>query len=180
MNAEEFKNKVIPLSGKLFNFARLLLNDKTEAEDAVQEIFIKLWNLRLSLDEYHSLEAFAMKVTRNWCLDRIKAKKPVYIDNYTGSYNQYADRENPLTLLENSDQLQSVQRIMKELSEQQQTVIQLRDVEEMEFEEIAEIMDMNINAVRVNLSRARTRIKEYFTKIEDYGFAGNKNTARQV
>jgi RNA polymerase sigma factor (sigma-70 family) len=180
MNADEFKQKVIPLSGKLFYLARLLLNNSAEAEDSVQEIFLKLWNLRNNLEEYNNLEAFAMKVTRNWCLDRLKARKPVYIDNYTGGYNRHSDRENPLKLLEQADQLQTVRLIIRELPEQQQTVIQLRDVEGFEYEEIAEIMEMNINAVRVTLSRARNKIREYMVKLDNYGNPAHKNSARQI
>jgi len=44
MDSQEFKSKILPLGRKLFNFARLILNDKDEAQDAVQEVFIKLWN----------------------------------------------------------------------------------------------------------------------------------------
>src|SRR4030042_2566700 len=100
MDAAEFKEKVIPLSGKLFHFARLLLKDHAEAEDSVQEIFLKLWKLRFSLSAYDNLEAFAMKVTRNWCLDRIKAKKPLYIESYSPGFDHHSDMDSPLGLLE--------------------------------------------------------------------------------
>ena len=178
MDAAEFKEKVIPLSGKLFHFARLLLKDHAEAEDSVQEIFLKLWKLRSDLAGYNNLEAFAMRVTRNWCLDRLKAKKPMYIESYSLGYDQQAETDNPLRMLEKADQMDTIRRIVQALPEQQQTVIQLRDIDGFEFEEIAEIMDMNVNAIRVTLSRARNKIREQLIKIGDYGYSANQNTAR--
>ncbi|OFY51401.1 MAG: hypothetical protein A2Y87_05570, partial [Bacteroidetes bacterium RBG_13_46_8] len=129
MDAAEFKEKVIPLSGKLFHFARLLLKDHAEAEDSVQEIFLKLWKMRNELEEYSNLEAFAMRVTRNWCLDRLKAKKPVYIESYSLGYDLHSETNNPLKMLENTDQLKALRKHMQTLPEQQQTAIQLRDID---------------------------------------------------
>jgi RNA polymerase sigma factor (sigma-70 family) len=180
MDAAEFKAKVIPLSGKLYHFARLLLKDHAEAEDSVQEIFLKLWKMRNELAEYTNLEAFAMRVTRNWCLDRLKAKKPVYIESYARGYELYSEVENPLRMLESTDQMATIRKHMQTLPEQQQTVIQLRDIEGYEFEEIAVIMGMNVNAIRVTLSRARNTIRELLIKIGNYGHPANQNPARQI
>jgi RNA polymerase sigma-70 factor (ECF subfamily) len=134
--------------------------------------------LRFSLGKYDSLEAFAMRITRNWCLDRIKAKKPVYIERYTSGYDRHAETESPLGILERADQMKNVQQIIQTLPEQQQTVIQLRDIDGYEYEEIADIMDMNVNAVRVTLSRARNKVKEHLINIGDYGYSANQNTTR--
>jgi len=180
MDAAEFKAKVIPLSGKLYHFARLLLKDHAEAEDSVQEIFLKLWKMRNELAEYTNLEAFAMRVTRNWCLDRLKAKKPVYIESYAQGYELHSEVENPLRMLESTDQMATIRKHMQTLPEQQQTVIQLRDIEGYEFEEIAAIMGMNVNAVRVTLSRARNTIRKHLIKIGNYGHPANQNPARQI
>lgn len=156
----------MPLTGRLFHYAYLLLKNKTEAEDAVQEVFLKLWKIRESLDQFNSIEAFSLKVTRNWCLDRIKARKPVYIESYNTWYDRKSDESDPYKTLENTDELSLLFEILEKLPEQQRHIIQLRELENREFEEIAEIMDMNVNAVRVNLSRARNRIREEMTKFE--------------
>jgi RNA polymerase sigma factor (sigma-70 family) len=73
MDAARFNNLVLPMSKKLLHFAFQMLHDTGEAEDAVQEVILKLWKIRDSLENYNSLEAFSMKITRNWCLDRLKA-----------------------------------------------------------------------------------------------------------
>ena len=150
----------------MFHYACLLLKDKNEAEDAVQEVCLKLWKIRDTLEIYTNVEAFAVKVTRNWCLDRLKAKKPMYVESYL-SYNQQTENDfDPLMRLELNEKMNFLFSIMDKLPEQQRMIVQLRDIEEREFEEIAEIMEMNINAIRVNLSRARNRIREEMIQFE--------------
>ena len=180
MDATQFKNLVLPLSDKLLHFASLLLRDDSESEDAVQEVCLKLWKIRDSLEEYRSLEAFAMKVTKNWCLDRIKAKKPVYIDGYSFLGERGSEEADPHKLLEKSERKRMLNQVLDKLPEQQRLIVQLRELEGMEFEEIAEIMDMNINTIRVSLSRARNKIREEFLKYEQDGHQSNKTSADKL
>jgi len=175
MDLTDYKQYILPLHGKLFHYASILLRDRSEAEDAVQEVFMKLWKIRDSLDQYNSVEAFAFKVTRNWCLDRIKAKKPVYINNYNTWFDNKTEDADPQKKLETADHLNLLFALLDNLPEQQKLIIQLRELENMEFEEIAEIMDMNINAIRVNLSRARNKIKEEMIKYEHHGKRSNSS-----
>ncbi len=166
MELEGFKKHILPLHQKLFHYACLLLKDKNEAEDAVQEVCLKLWKIRDTLEIYANVEAFAIKVTRNWCLDRLKAKKPMYVESYL-SFNQQTENDfDPLMRLELNEKMNFLFSIMDKLPEQQRMIVQLRDIEEREFEEIAEIMEMNINAIRVNLSRARNKIREEMIQYE--------------
>jgi len=165
MDLNDFRKRILPLNGKLFHFAYMLLKDRNEAEDAVQEVCLRLWKIRESLEQYNSLEAFAMKVTRNWCLDRIKARKPLYIETYQ-PWHERRSEDDPHRTMEIAENLNLLFTLIDKLPEQQRLIIQLRELESMEFEEIAEIMDMNVNSVRVNLSRARSRIKEEISKFE--------------
>jgi len=180
MNAAEFKNLILPMSGKLHHFAYLLLRETGEAEDAVQEVCLKLWKIRGSLEQYNSIEAFAMKVTRNWCLDRLKAKKPVYIDSYHAWFDRKSEESDPQKLLEHADKLKLLHVLLDKLPEQQRLIIQLRELEGMDFEEIAEVMDMNINAIRVSLSRARNKIREEMINYESDGYKSNKTPAGKI
>jgi RNA polymerase sigma factor (sigma-70 family) len=170
MDSKEFKSKILPLGRKLFNFARLMLNDNDEAQDAVQEVFIKLWNYRNKMGSVKNTEAFAMKITRNWCYDRLKAKRPLLIEDYGKGFDYQKDSSNPHSLLETSDRMDRYNNILLDLPEQQRMIIQLRDVEGYEFEEIADILNISVNTVRVNLSRARKKIKESIINIENYGY----------
>ena len=81
MTAEAFKENILPLNRKLLGFANRFMNDFDDAKDIVQEIYIKLWAMRANLDKYNSVEALAMRMTRNLCLDKIKLKKTVPLGN---------------------------------------------------------------------------------------------------
>ena len=150
-----------------------MLHDNDEAQDAVQEVFLKLWNYRNKLDSIKNIEAFAMKITKNWCIDRLKSRKPVYIESYNRSFDFQKEENNPHDILESTDTMKELNDIMRKLPEQQRMIIQLRDVEGYEFEEIADIMNINVNTVRVNLSRARNKIKDILLNINEYEFKKN-------
>ena len=180
MDAARFNTLVLPMSKKLLHFAYQLLHDTGEAEDTVQEVILKLWKIRDSLENYNSLEAFSMKITRNWCLDRLKAKKPVYIEGYQNGFDRLVADENPQKQMEREDRLKLLSAVLEKLPEQQRLIVQLRDIEGLEFDQIAEIMDTNVNALRVSLSRARNRMKEELTKHTENGYQRNKGSAGKI
>jgi RNA polymerase sigma factor (sigma-70 family) len=169
MDINRFKQEVLPLKNKLYRFASRLLDDADEAQDALQEVFIKLWNHRDTLDTLNSLEAFAMKVTKNHCLDRIKARRTVSLEQ-TGSLLFKADERVEIeTNLEMKDAAAKIIELIAGLPEQQRMIIQMRDIEGYEFEEIEEILEINMNTIRVNLSRARKKIKEMYLNSANNG-----------
>ena len=167
MNQLEFVNLITPFKDKVFRLAKRLLVSTEEAEDATQEVMVKLWDKKKGLDKYNSVEAFAMTMTKNYCLDQLKSKRA---SNLQIVHNNFTDRT-PLMQqqLEDSDSLTWVEKIINELPEQQRMIVQFRDIEQYEFEEIAKMMDMNETAVRVALSRARKTIREFMTKTHSYG-----------
>ena len=156
MEVEDFKIQVLPLQDKLYSFALRFLGDSEDAKDAVQEVFLKLWKLRNSLDSYRSLVAFAMTVTRNHCLDRIKAKRTIPIED-NKVYSSQNVNITPGDILEIKDLAEIVRKIINELPENQRSVIQLRDIDGYDNQEIGEILKMDANNVRVLLSRARKK-----------------------
>jgi len=156
---------------KLFRFANRLLNNIPEAEDVVQEVFIRLWNRRDSLNTYRSVEAFSMTITKNLCLDRLKSKRNK-TDELT-EFNAEIDRITPHFTMEINDSYKKVNQLIDQLPEQQRIIVQLRDVEGYEFSEIAEIMEISENTIRVNLSRARKKIRDDMQKKYNYEFTGN-------
>lgn len=167
MNHLEFINLVQPFKDKLYRLAHRLLVSAEEAEDVTQEMLLRLWTKKEILNQYKSVEAFAMTMTKNYCLDQLKSKrashlkieKVDFVDNSTQLSNQ----------LESNDSLNWIDKIMNQLSEQQKLVIQLRDIEEYDFNTIAKMLDMNETAVRVTLSRARKTIREKMLKAHEYG-----------
>jgi RNA polymerase sigma-70 factor (ECF subfamily) len=171
MNIQEFQKTVFPLKDKLFRFAKRFLEQQEEAEDIVQEAFIRLWNRRDHLDQYRSVEALAMVTTKNLCLDKLKTRKfPVEnLDNH----RIFLENLPSSPIDDHSDLILRIRNAMNQLPEQQRTIIHLRDVEGYEFSEIAGIVGMHENAIRVALSRARKRIREQVNNSKSYEYKGN-------
>lgn len=169
MKQTEFLNIVLPFKDKLFRMAKRLLVSTEEAEDATQEILIKLWSKKNKMDSYNNVEAFAMTMTKNFCLDRLKSKQA---GNLKLVHTNYTDANTSLqSELEAKDSISWVERIMAELPEQQKLVLQLRDVEQYEYEEIEKLLDMKPTAIRVALSRARKTVREKLMEKHNYGIA---------
>lgn len=167
MKHAQFIALVLPFKDKIYRFAKRMLTSTDEAEDVTQEILIKLWTGHEQLNKYRNLEAFAMTMTRNFCLDRLKSKEA---NNLKLVHSNYTDASPGLDRsLEIRDSVSWVERIMQDLPEQQRMVLQLRDVEAYEFEEIAEVMQMQPTAVRVALSRARKTVREKLIQKHQYG-----------
>ena len=167
MNQTEFIHLVTPFKDKVFRLAKRLLISTEEAEDATQEILVKLWNMNDGLKEYRSVEALAMTMTKNYCFDQLKSKRA---SNLKIVHNNFTDREASLQQkVEDRDTWNWVEKIINDLPEQQKLIIQMRDIEQYEFEEIAKILEMNETAIRVALSRARKTIRESMTKTHNYG-----------
>lgn len=167
MNQNEFVNLVLPFKSKIFRLAKRLLISVEEAEDAIQEIMEKLWKKNSDLQQYKSVEALAMTMTKNFCLDQLKSKRA---QNLQLVHSNYAENNSGLQKnIEDKDSLSWVEKIVSQLPAQQRLIIQLRDIEQLEFDEIAEITEMNATAIRVALSRARKTIRETMTKTHRYG-----------
>lgn len=163
MELETFKITVLPLREKMLNFSLKLTDDRADAEDIVQEAFLKLWYIRDKLDEYQSVEALVMQVTKNLSLDKLRTRKPVGPDIETISMD--SGMKTPAEQLEQQEVVDQVRQLIARLPSLQQTIIRMKDVEGYELSEIAEITGTQIEAVRVNLSRARKKIREQFLQL---------------
>ncbi|MCW8981999.1 MULTISPECIES: RNA polymerase sigma factor [Altibacter] len=168
MNQKEFLTTVMPFKDKLYRLAKRLLVSRDEAEDAVQEVFLKLWKGKQHMKRYKNPEAFAMTMTKNYCLDRLKSKQA---GNLKIVHSNFQNHENLEKKIEAEDGVALVFTIMETLPEQQKMILQLRDVEQFEFAEIAEILDSNETAIRVALSRARKTVREALIKQYKYGIS---------
>jgi len=148
-----------------------LLVSTEEAEDATQELFLKLWRNKEKISSYKNVEAFAMTMTKNYCFDRLKSKQASNLSLVHSNYKEKGtslDRKTDL-----NDSVSIVHRLIAKLPEQQRLIIQLRDVEQYEYEEISKMLDIKPTAVRVALSRARKTIREQLIKQHNYGIKQN-------
>lgn len=166
MELETFKITVVPLRDRLLHISLRLLDEPADAEDVVQEVLLKLWQMRDQLDQYNSVEALAVTMTKNLTLDKIKLRKPqgdemelIRLDSGVRS---------PEVSLEQKDAVECIRRLIKELPPLQQTIIRMKDVEGYELSEIATITGTQVESVRSNLSRARKKVRERYVQIMNY------------
>ena len=168
MEQKEFLNTILPYKDTLYRLAKRLLVSSDEAEDAVQEVFLKLWKVRDKIDNYRSPEAFAVTMTKNYCLDRLKSKQA---SNLKIVHNNYKNSENIERTIEGNEGVELVTKIMETLPEKQKMIMQLRDIEQFKFAEISQMLEMNETAIRVALSRARKVVREQLIKQYNYGIS---------
>lgn len=162
MTRTEFDSLVHSLSRNLFGFAYRILRDQEASEDTVQEVFVKLWKMKSRLGEYKSIEALAVTMIRNKCIDQLRKQKAER-ENEDSMVAQFQNSGlSPQDQLERSETIDILNRIIDELPEIYKQVIKLRDIDDFTYEEIAEKTGQNINTLRVNLSRARKLVREKY------------------
>ena len=166
-----FRDDVLPLKDKLYRLALRITLNNAEAEDVVQETLIKVWNRRSQWEEIESIEAFALTVCRNLSLDKIKrmGNDPASLDDSTHDSPDSSSSSNPEEQTMARDQVALVRQLIDRLPEKQRSVIQLRDIEGKSYREIATIMCISEEQVKVNLYRARQTIKKKFSETDSYG-----------
>ena len=168
MELHTFKIKVIPLREKLLAYTSKLAAGQTEPEDIVQDVFLKLWSVRERLDEYLSVEALAMTMAKNKVFDELKRQRTESIDNIEWPDLNGGDATlDPETIAIQKDLANHVKRLIEALPALQQTIIRMKDVEGYELSEIAAFTGTPNEAVRVNLSRARKRIREQLIQLNN-------------
>ncbi len=171
MTPKQFKEEVFPLKDKLYRFAYRILDDTEDARDMVQEVLAKLWDQQSELHQLRNIEAFAMTMTRNVCIDWLRAHGRILSGDLPDRL--MIDPVTPYDLTEIRDTVKRINSLINHLPDQQRMIIHLRDIEGYDFDEIASILDLNLNVVRVNLSRARKKIREQLTKVHQYELQRN-------
>ena len=164
-----FRNDLLPLKDVLYRLALRITLSHEEAEDIVQDTLIKVWNRRDEWQMLESIEAYSMTICRNLALDAIKKK-----DNNNESLEQgiaeTSDQtSDPHELMIRKDRVEMVKQLVNRLPEKQRSCLQLRDFEGKTYKEIAEILAITEEQVKVNIFRARRSIKQQFDKADSYG-----------
>ena len=170
MKKISFRNDVLPLKNELFRLALRITLNRVEAEDVVQETMIKVWNRRDHWDELESIEAFCLTICRNIAIDKTRKA-----ENQNQSLAQEHDApdhsysSNPEEQAMQQDRVRLVRRLIDNLPEKQRSVMQLRDIEGKSYKEIAQILAISEEQVKINIFRARQTIKQKFIETEKYG-----------
>jgi len=162
MTQETFRDTVFTLRDEMFRFAKRFVMSSDEAEDVVQDLMIKFWQKRDELEQFGNFKSYALKSVRNECLNRLK-----HHDVKLGFADMQLHRSE-LYSMEVNNLKEQIIGFINQLPEKQKAVIHLKDVEEYEVSEISEMLEMEENAVRVNLMRARQKVKEQISQLMSY------------
>ncbi len=173
MSKTIFDSQVMPASDKMYRYALSILKDPGVAHDVVQDCLVKIWQNRQKLPEIKSIDSWVMRITRNQCYDWVK------VNRFSLQTDRDIERDD-LTMLETveadqqalvGDQKNWLHKVIESLPQKQKEIYQLREVEEMTYQEIAEVLSLSLAEVKVTLHRTREKIRETIKKIEDYGVA---------
>ena len=157
-----FKETVFCLKDEMYRFAKRFVMSSDEAEDVVQDLMVKFWQKKEEIAAFGNLKSYAMNSVKNECLNRLK-----HHDVKMG-FADFQIHRSELYQIETNNLKDQILGFIRQLPEKQKTVIHLKDVEEYEISEIAKMLEMEENAVRINLMRARQKIKEQITKLMNY------------
>lgn len=158
-----FHTEVLPLKNKLFRLALHITLSREDAEDMVQETMIRLWRKMQSGMEVENAETLALTVCRNLSLDfmeRAEKHQQVSMDDTLLDLTSHTTAPDPSQRMENDEQRETLQRMLDSLSERQRTAFVLRDVDGHSYREIADIMQISESNVKVNIFRARNKLRE--------------------
>ena len=169
MKKVSFRNDVLPLKNELFRLAFRITLNRAEAEDIVQDTLIKVWNHRFEWENIESIEAFSLTVCRNLSLDRIKKKENTNDSLEDVKVAEPLSSSNPQDRMIAEDKINLVKQIVDGLPEKQRSCIQLRDFEGKTYKEIAEILEITEEQVKINIFRARQTVKQRYLKLDNYG-----------
>ncbi len=159
MNHHDFKTKILPIKNRLFRFALGIVGQSAEAEDVVQEVFIKLWNNRHQMDSISNIEAWCITATKNLSIDKLRSKHQRMVPMSAG-FDLHDHAATPYEATVTHDVFDHVRSLMNRLPEKQRDIMRLRDIEGMSYQEIAEALKVPMDQVKVYLFRARKAVRE--------------------
>ncbi|MBQ6549242.1 MAG: sigma-70 family RNA polymerase sigma factor [Prevotella sp.] len=171
MKKISFRNDVLPLKNELYRLALRITLNPAEAEDIVQETMIKVWNRREQWDNIESIEAFCLTICRNISLDKMRKMENQNQSLSEGEHDapDQSYSSNPEEQAMQQDRMQLIRQLINQLPEKQRSVMQLRDFEGKSYKEIAKVMGISEEQVKVNIFRARQTIRQKYFETEKYG-----------
>lgn len=176
MTEIDFRNDLLPLKNKLFRVALRITLDRPEAEDVVEDVLVKVWEQRATpeIRQVQNLEAYCLTLTRNLALDRAARREAQNVSLDDADHQHLTtDRADtaplPDQLLEHDDRLRWVRDLFAQLPEKQRTVLQLRDIDEHSYQEVADIMQISESDVKVTIFRARQALKQLIEHSSHHG-----------
>lgn len=177
MTPEEFRKLILPEGRRLYTFAFRYLNNREEAEDVVQEVMMKLWKDRSKPEQYANPAAWCTVVTRNACIDILRKRHLIRLEEINSTTVFYDAGSDGPGESDNREAAELITGIVNGMKEPYRSAVILRDIEGYSYEEAADVMQTNVNALRTIISRARKSIRDELEKIYSYGTGKDKGTA---
>ncbi|MCD8166132.1 MAG: sigma-70 family RNA polymerase sigma factor [Bacteroides sp.] len=168
MNAESFKKQYLLYHKRLYYTAYRLLKNEADAEDIVQEAYMKLWNIRETLQSVLNTEAFCVTLVKNLCLDFLRSGKGTIVRKAEELKPEHTRTLQATDTTEVKEEVKLARLLITKLPEQQQTIITMRDIKGFSYEEIEKYTGLTQVNIRVLLSRARKKIREQHFKLNRY------------
>jgi RNA polymerase sigma-70 factor (ECF subfamily) len=169
MQEISFRDDILPLKDKLFRLALRITFNRAEAEDVVQDTMIRVWNKREEWSQFDSIEAYCIAVARNLAIDRSQKKEAQHLQITPEMEETGEEGSSPYEQLADNERLGIIHELINRLPEKQRLIMQMRDIEGASYKEIAQVLDLTEEQVKVNLFRARQKIKKLYTQIDEYG-----------
>ena len=170
MQEISFRDDILPLKDKLFRLALRITFDRAEAEDIVQDTMIRVWNKREEWSQFGSIEAYCIAVARNLAIDRSQKKEAQNLQITPEMEDVREERSmSPYEQFVDNERMHIIHQLINQLPEKQRLVMQMRDIEGASYKEIAKVLDLTEEQVKVTLFRARQKIRQQYTQIDEYG-----------
>ena len=171
MKIISFRNDILPLKNELYRLALRITLNPAEAEDVVQETMIKVWKRRDQWNEVESIEAFCLTICRNLSVDKMRKmeNQNISLEEADEEAPDHSYASNPEEQAMQQDRIELIRRLIDQLPEKQRSVMQLRDFEGKSYKEIATIMNISEEQVKVNIFRARQSLRQKYFETEKYG-----------
>ena len=162
-----FQHDILPLKNELYRLALRITLSREEAEDVVQETMIKVWNNRDRWQEIDSIEAYCLTICRNLSLDALRKKDNQHevIDEENMQSAMFYTQNMQESIIR-QDRIQLIRQLVNALPEKQRSCMQLRDFEGKTYKEIAAVLAISEEQVKVNIFRARQTVRQRFQDIE--------------
>lgn len=162
MTAERFRKEYLPLQDELYRVAFYILESTPDAEDAVQDLYLRLWDAADALDGISSPKAYCIRLLRNICVDKLRRCRP---DGEEKLPLQASDEALPDERLDGRQRLEAAIGRMSTLSESERTVLMMRVFDDLSYEQIQKRTGLSYLSLRVHLSNARRKIRKSIDKI---------------
>lgn len=168
MSTKLYHTQILPASDGMYRYALSIVHEQETAKDVVQDCLTKIWSIRKDLHKVEKVNAWAFRIVRNRCIEVIRRNRYTDLDEkVVNMYHSGSAEEQSIT----DDFMSWMGKVLKTLPAKQQEVFHLREVEDMSYQEIAKTCGFTESDVKVNIHRARKKVKDAMQKIDAYGIA---------